>query len=162
MAMIQAVEEARQQFENARKTLLENFAKIPDDKVAWSPAPTARTPIEIVAHCAEALGHLTGMMRSNPFEVPSTAEADRQFRQNEEAFTSRDQARDAFEQRAQDFIGLLEGLSEEDLDHMSTLPFGMGQAPMRVMITLPAMHTRSHVPQLEYLQTCYGDRTWLG
>jgi hypothetical protein len=160
--MIQTVEDARKDFQQARKALLDNFAKIPDDQLNWSPAPTARTPVEIVAHCAEALGHLTGMLRGHAFDVASTAEADGQFREHEKAFTSREQARDEFERRASDFFAVLDDLSEQDLDRIGTLPFGLGDAPMHVIITLPNMHTQSHVPQLEYLQTCYGDRSWLG
>jgi hypothetical protein len=159
--MSQVIEEARAGYEQAKDELLTNFAKVPDDRVNWSPAPTARTPVEIVAHCAEAVGHLTEMMHGKPFGPPRTAEADRTFRENEKSFTSREQALTAFDQSSKTFLALLDSLDPADLDVMRPLPFGMGQAPMSVMVTLPAMHTRSHIPQLEYLQTCYGDRTWL-
>ncbi|MBA3726802.1 MAG: DinB family protein, partial [Armatimonadetes bacterium] len=74
--MSQVIDEARAEYERAMDELLQNFAKMPDDRVNWSPAPTARTPVEIVAHCAEAIGHLTEMMHGQPFGSPRTAEAD--------------------------------------------------------------------------------------
>lgn len=159
--MSKVIEEAKAGYEQARDELLKNFAKMPEERVNWSPAPTARTPVEIVAHCAEAIGHLTEMMRGQPFGSPRTAEADQTFRENEKSFTSREQALAAFDKSSGNFLALLEGLDSSELDVMRPLPFGMGEAPMSVMVALPTMHTRSHIPQLEYLQTCYGDRTWL-
>jgi len=159
--MQQAIEEARADFEQTTDQLLQNFAKIPEDKVAWSPAPTARTPVQIVAHCAESVGHLTEMMKGSPFQPSTTAEAERAFRENEKAFITRESALKAYQAKSRAFLGFLENVKAEDLDRPVTLPFGMGEAPLRLMITMPAVHTRSHVPQLEYIQTILGDRTWL-
>lgn len=155
------IEQAKAKFETARDQMLENFAKIPDEKLNWSPAETARTPIEILVHCGDSIGHLTGMMQGRRFEPETTADADRHFREHEKSFTSREQALNHFNAHSGAFITHLAKLSEDDLEQLALLPFGMGEAPLSLMITLPTEHTKSHTPQLEYLQTCYGDRSWL-
>ena len=39
-------------------------------------------------------------------------------------------------------------------------PFGMGEAPLGFMLIFPALHTNDHAAQMDYIQTCYGDRKW--
>ena len=43
---------------------------------------------------------------------------------------------------------------------MVDMPFGLEPMPVAVVITFPTFHTRSHIPQIEYIQTIYGDRDW--
>ena len=43
---------------------------------------------------------------------------------------------------------------------MRTLPFGLGQAPLGYFMTMGAAHTQGHIPQIEYIQTLYGDHDW--
>ncbi len=36
----------------------------------------------------------------------------------------------------------------------------LGEAPLEFMLMMPAWHTNDHAAQMDYIQTCYGNRTW--
>ena len=78
----------------------------------------------------------------------------------EKNYRTRESVESFLEDKAGAFLAFLDGVNEEQLLTLVTLPFGMGELPLGMMITFPAMHTMVHTGQLEYLQTIYGDRVW--
>ncbi len=136
------------------------FAKVPEDRLHWSPSPTARSPLAIVAHCALSLGFIGELLAGTPYAAPTTAQADAEHLQRERTITTRAQALDLWNANLTRFIAQLEAMNEEDMAKMVLLPFGLGSAPMAYMVGVAAIHTREHLAQLEYLQTVYGDREW--
>lgn len=155
------VEDARTNFAQAKGQLEKAFAGIPDDRLNWSPSETARTPVEIVAHSAEALFHIAEMIDGRPFYQGPTADADAEFRERERDFKTREAALELLEKNSSILLDVLDRLTPERLDsEMATLPFGLGQAPIAMVLGAPADHTRWHAAQLEYIQTIYGDRDW--
>ncbi|HEY3782072.1 MAG TPA: DinB family protein [Fimbriimonadaceae bacterium] len=151
-----AVEEVNQM--GAR--LLRDFANVPEDRLNWTPSPTARSPLALVAHCGFSLGFICELLSGKPFAAPTTEQADAEHLALEKTITTRQQALDLWRANLTKYIALLESMSEEDMAKMVTLPFGLGAAPMSYMVSVGAIHTREHVAQLEYLQTVYGDRVW--
>ena len=144
----------------AKDQLIRVLDNTPDDRINWSPAPTARTAIQIVAHSAFSLGFQSDMLNGTPYPAPTMAEADAEFWAMEREFTSRDKVLGLLETNFQKMVTTLKNLDPNNLDIMVKLPFGMGEAPMHYMLVFPALHTRTHTAQLEYLQTIYGDRKW--
>lgn len=154
------IESAKGEFLQAKAGLLHALANTPDDRLNWSPSPTARSPLHQVVHSANSIGHIHGFLDGRPFEAPTPKEADRGFREAEKPFTRRDEVVSLFESKSDAFVAWLDALDPENLTRMVTTPFGMGEVPTQIAITFPAMHTRWHQAQLEYIQTIYGDLDW--
>lgn len=136
------------------------FANTPDDRLKWSPSPTARTPLGQVAHCANSLGFIATMLEGTPYDAPTTADADRNFLELEKAVDTREKATELLNRNFERYIELLQNTTDQDLDKMLALPFGMGEAPFRFVMSAGYDHTLCHLGQLEYIQTIYGDRVW--
>lgn len=109
---------------------------------------------------AQAVRDIHEQLKGNPFLVPTTAEADASFWAQEAAISTRTEALALFDSHADAFEAWLAALPAEALDLKVTMAFGMGDFPVRMGIIWPAEHTKWHIAQLEYLQTCYGDRDW--
>jgi len=117
----------RVEFTGARDVMAHALATTPDDRINWSPSPTARTPVQQVAHAAAAVAHLTATLDGRRFAVPTPAEADLEFRAWERQFTTRDEVLSLLARNGDAF---------------------------------PALHTRVHAAQIDYIQTIYGDHDW--
>jgi hypothetical protein len=154
------IENAKIEFLKTKQALVHALDNTPEERWNWSPSPTARTPLELVAHSAQAIGLLTDMLNGSPYAPPTLAEADRDFREFEKGFTRREEAVCLLDAKSDAFVAWLDGLAPEKLGTLVTMPFGMDPMPIEVVITFPAFHTRSHIPQIEYIQTIYGDRDW--
>ncbi len=143
----------------SRDQLLRAFANTLDDRVNWSPSPSARSPVQLVAHCAYSLGFIREMFEGTPY--PGTmVEADAEHMDRERRISTREQALALLDEQFKRHIAFIESVTPEQLDRMITLPFSLGEMPLRSILAVGAMHTRSHLAQLEYLQTIYGDRIW--
>src|SRR5947209_12007731 len=90
-SMIPEAVAAKDRFLQVRGQLIAIFERVPIDRQAWSPSPTARSPIAIVAHCAEAINNITQMIRGNRFGL-TTVEADELFLANEARVATAQQA----------------------------------------------------------------------
>lgn len=152
-----AVEEIQQLDERLKR----NLEKVPDDRLQWSPAPSARNPLHLVAHCGFSLDFIRKMLEGEPpFPIPTTAGADAQFLEMESKITTREQALEIWSQSFDRFVAFLKTVNDEDMNRLVNLPFGMDPLRLRFMLGVGSMHTREHVAQLEYVQTAYGDRDW--
>jgi hypothetical protein len=152
------ISQAKAELNRAKDRIAHVLAKTPDDKINWSPSPTARTPLQIVGHAAASNLWIRDMMAGKPFPFASLAEADAAGRTGEKQFTTREQVSGLLEQTTADYFAWLDTLTPEQIGGMVTLPFGA--MPMAVAITIPADHIRGHAAQLDYVQTCYGDHDW--
>jgi hypothetical protein len=158
--MEDTISKVKADFVRAKVQLVNALATTPDDRINWSPSPTSRTPVQIVAHCAEALKNIHAFSDGHPLAFENTTDADRHFREGEQGIITREQAIGLLERYSAAFIAWLDKLTPDRLTDMVELPFGLGSAPRAVAITFAADHTRGHVPQIEYIQTIYGDRDW--
>jgi len=158
--MSELIKRTKQEFEWSRDRMLGLLKDTPDDKLNWSPSPTARTPLAIVTHSARSLHHITEMLKGRPFGVSTTAVADEGFRQEEQEFTSRDKVVEIFEENAKAYVDWIDTLTEEGLNDPITFPFGLGTGTVSYGMNAAARHTEAHIAQLEYIQTIYGDHNW--
>lgn len=154
------IEKAKSDFLQARAGILHALSTTPDDRLNWSPSPTARSPLHQVVHAARSISNIHGFLDGRTFDVPTPQEADLGFREFESKFSRRDEAVKLFERNADAFVAWLDALEPERLTSLVVTPFGMGSVPIELGMTFPAMHTRWHQAQIEYIQTIYGDLDW--
>src|SRR5947207_6071947 len=105
--MDDAISKAKQEFLAAKKSLARNLATTPDDRINWSPSPTSRTPVQQVAHVAEAIRNIHGMLEGRPFGVKNVAEADKGFREWERKFSTREQVLSMLEDNSANYVAWL-------------------------------------------------------
>jgi hypothetical protein len=154
------IQNAKAEFLQTKAGILHALSTTPDDRLTWKPSPTARPILHQVVHAARSIGNIHGFIDGRPFTVPTPEEADKGFREFEKDFTRREQAVSLLEQNADAFVAFLDALEPERLKAMVATPFGMGDVPTGLAITFPAMHTRWHQAQIDYIQTIYGDLDW--
>ena len=145
-------------YETFKARLLRALAATPDDRLKWSPSETSRTPLQLVAHCANSTKWLRSSFAGEAMPQLSTAEFDKIHRENDEPFTSREAVLEYLEEQSELFLEWLGNLSADQLAMNWQSPFG--EVPLVVAITFPGRHMDGHLSQLEYLQTIYGDRVW--
>lgn len=155
-----SIEQAKQNFLHAIARMKTAIRTIPDDKVNWSPTPTARSPIAVVAHAAAAIHALHETFDGRTFSIPTPAQADIHFLEYERQFSTREQVLDLLEANADALVAWFDQLQPDRLTAPVTLPFGMGEVPLELAITFPTHHTNDHSAQLDYIQTILGDRVW--
>ncbi len=143
-----------------RDRMLALLDATPDDWLLWKPSASSRSIMEIVAHSAHALGNIVMQMRGTPFSVATSGEANEGFLAHDRAFTDREQARSYLNEKCDEYVEFMTSLEEEDLDRSVAMPFGLGQAPIRMFMTAGKQHTLGHIAQIEYIQTMYGDHDW--
>ncbi len=156
----ETIEQAKATYLQAKAQLCSTFGNIPEERLNWSPSQTARTPIQIVAHCATAVKSINAQMEGTPFHYKTTAEAETAFRKDELQFHSREQVLNYLEEVSNNYLAWLDALTPERLASIAQLPFGLGAMPVENWLPFPAHHTRHHAAQLEYIQTIYGDQDW--
>jgi len=152
-----SIESASNQLTQTIDRLLSLIHETPDERLNWRPSESSRSILEIAAHCSEAMQNILSQMQSTPFAIPTSAEADAQFRINNRKTASRAQAVSDLNDSRQAILDYYATLSDSDLDRIVALPFGLGQAPARAFLDAPHLHTSGHISQIEYIQTIYGD-----
>ena len=74
--MQDTLNQTKAEFLRAKERLCHTLATTPDERINWSPSPTARTPIQQVAHCAQSISGIQGMLAGKPFPYAGIAEFD--------------------------------------------------------------------------------------
>jgi hypothetical protein len=137
---------------------LRNFSHVPDDKLAWTPAPTAKSAIRIAAHTALYAERFARMIRERSLPKADNLEewlAERN--REEEAITSRAEMETVFRKGTDEVIEALDSLTPEDM--ALSLDSGLGwSVPMTFLMKLPGWHATLHTGQIDYLQTCWDDQ----
>ena len=158
--MRETIDQAKTKFLYAKGRIEQSLRTTPDDRVNWSPSPTARTPAQQVAHAAYAVKSLNETLSGRPFAIKTTEEADRFFREWERQFTSREHVSALLEENCAAYLAWLEGLTPECLQSPVELPFSLGTIPAAMGLGFPADHLLWHAAQIDYIQTIYGDLDW--
>ena len=134
------------------------FSFVPDDKLTWTPTPTAKSAIRIAAHTALYAGRFARMIKDG--KLPGSdnlAEWMAQRNAEEAAITSRTEMESIFRKGTDEVIAALDSLTPEVIG--ATLESGFGWSmPMTLLMNLPGLHAISHAAQIDYLQTCWDDQ----
>ena len=140
---------------NAMSTFLHDLSFVPADKLTWKPTPTAKSALEIAAHCAGHSGAFASIIRAGKF--PSRVEEFLDpIRSATQSITTLEQAEVMLRKGIADTIAALDTIKPEQIGAMIEAP-GLGRTPFKFLLTLPAMHLETHAAQICYLQTCWGD-----
>ena len=130
---------------------------VPEEKLDWSPSPTAKTARQVAAHTAVATGNFAQMLRDLKLpvgdEIPELVARTKII---EDSLKSLPMIERAFRQNTADVVAALEGLSVDDFERVLDSSLGWTM-PMTALMNLPATHVNGHIYQIDYLQTCWGD-----
>lgn len=152
------IEAAKQRAVSGMEMFLRNFSHVPDDKLVWTPTPTAKSAIRIAAHTALYAGRFAAMIRERRLPTPADLGAWLAERDAEEiALTDRAEMERVFRTGTAEVLAALDGLAPEDV--ALTLDSGQGWTmPMTQLMVLPGWHATLHTGQIDYLQTCWDDQ----
>lgn len=137
---------------------LRSFSKVPDDKLDWTPSPTAKSALQIAAHMAVTAGNFARMIRDRRLlpegqDVPTMVA---HLRELEAALTTREDAIRVLRENTDAILAALDSLDDAavGMEMDSTLGWTM---PMTFLMKLPGIHGFVHTGQIDFLQTCWGD-----
>ena len=147
-------------FRFAIDRLVNSFKHVPADRLTWSPSPTSRTPVEVVGHTAQAIKNMLGNLTGDTFSIPNSEEAERIFREEDRMYKEKDAVLAQLNTNAEAYLAWLQGVSDEELEEVLPMPFGLPSMPRRSVIGFMAIHAMCHAAQIDYIQTIYGDRDW--
>lgn len=158
MTNMDLIEYAKQRAVNGMEFFLRNFAHVPEDRLHWTPTPTAKSAIRVAAHTALYAGRFAAMIRDRSLPAPENLDGWVAKNNAEEvAISSREEMERAFREGTAEVVAALDALIPEDLELI--LDSGQGWAtPMTQLIALPGWHATLHAGQIDYLQTCWGDQ----
>ena len=153
-----AIEASKQRATSCMEYFLRNFSHVPDDKLNWTPVPTAKSALRIAAHTALYAGRFAKMIRDRRLPTPDNLEQWLAERNAEEiAITNREEIERIFREGTAEVLDALDALKPEDVE--ITLDSGQGWTmPMRQLMALPGWHATLHAGQIDYLQTCWDDQ----
>jgi len=137
---------------------LKVFSFVPDDKLTWTPTPTAKSAIQIAAHTALYAGIFAGMIKDRKLP-PSDNLTEWLAQRNaaEAAVTSRMEIESIFRKGTEEVLAALDSLTPEAIE--TSLDSGLGWSmPMTFLMNLPGIHAVGHTGQIDYLQTCWDDQ----
>ena len=158
IATMDFVELSKQRAVGGMEFFLRNFAYVPDDKLTYTPTPTAKSPIRVAAHTALYAGRFAAMLRNRQLPVPENI--DEWVAANvaeEEALTCRVEMEKVFRAGTEEFLAALDTLTPEEVE--SDLDSGQGWSmPMKQLMGLAGWHATLHAGQIDYLQTCWDDQ----
>lgn len=151
------VTQAKQSAEETKAFLLNGFSFVPDDKLTWTPSSSARSAIQLVAHCGHANEAFATVIAGEDLPVANLTpeEASEQIRQAGASVTSREEAVRLIEESTAKVIAALDKATPELLATAPMSPFG--PFPYEAWMVLPGQHMGGHAQQLAYLQTIWGD-----
>ena len=137
---------------------LKVFSFVPDDKLTWTPTPTAKSAIRIAAHTALYAGRFARMIEDGKLPVSDNlTEWLAQRNAEEAAITCRTEIESIFRKGTDEVIAALDSLTPEAIE--TSLDSGLGWSmPMTRLMDLPGWHATLHAGQIDYLQTCWGDQ----
>ena len=151
------IAQSKQNTEMAKGRLLRTFEFIPDDKLTYSPAPTCKHALRIVAHCAVTNNIFATILRGEDLPVSENPdEARAKVAAMESSVTSREAAVKSLEDSTAAVMSALDKVTAESLETSPMSPFG--PFPMSFWMALPAMHMGSHAGQIDYIQTIWDDQ----
>ncbi len=148
-------EQAKQFALMGKGQFLKTFACVPEDRITWSPAPTAKSALRLAAHVGIANLGIAAVVRGEGIGAATMQEVLAQSEAAERTITTRQQALDLIENSVQAVLAALDALTPERIAGVVETP--MLTAPMPVFMNLFGLHMFEHASQVDYLQTIWGD-----
>lgn len=160
--MNEQIQKAIVHIEQAKGRLFRSFQHVPDDKQNWSPSATARTPLQIVAHCGLSCVFL-GKWIAGELQLPSSPEELKAVREESDArekgVKSREAAIQLVEENTAKLAAMLEAMPAAEMEKTREHRI-FGTVKVADLLHIPALHLENHAAQLDYIQTIWGDLEW--
>ncbi|MFN7171791.1 MAG: DinB family protein [Fimbriimonadaceae bacterium] len=137
----------RNQMRYAHQRMRATFLAVPEDKVDWSPTPTAKSALHIVSHCVDANTQIARALMGGP--GPQNSNWEFKLSSKEEALRELDRS-------VAEFDRALEIMSPELYASSAETP--VGAAPLHEIMHFMGFHLAEHAGQIDYLQTCWDDQ----
>jgi hypothetical protein len=137
----------RDLFKSGHKFLHSTFAATPDDKLNWKPTPSAKSALQIAAHVAAANQYFILAYGGKP---PVTDFA--------EIFVWMDKWADERTTREQVVADLKRTEEELDTVFANFAPEMLDNEDAKLGLWISSFHAMEHSSQIDYLQTCWGDK----
>lgn len=153
--MQEVIGQAKQNIVRGKERLLKTFSFVPDDKLAWSPTPTSKSALRIVAHIGISNEGMAGIVRGEKPPFSDMRELFAMIDAEELKIASRAAAVQLVEEGTNQALAALDSLTPEQLGGMAGLPGA--EMPMAQFIMVIGMHMLNHAAQIDYLQTTWGD-----
>jgi hypothetical protein len=131
------------QMEWALRNVNNNLDVIPDDKLNWKPAPTAKSVLEIVNHVGGTIygiAQALGEGEINPQFMPAA---------------NREEAKVLLKNGAEAYIAKVRALTPQDMARTLSMPFG--ELPLPFVAGMPVIELINHHGQITYIETLLGD-----
>lgn len=149
------VAQAKKLIDQSSGYLLHTFSFVPDEKLNWTPSPTAKSALRIVAHCAVSNESMAKIIRNEPVPRMPMDEMMKFMNDAETALGTREKAVEALKRSVQTVHSALDTVNEGNVNSNPNSPFG--SFPMMFWMFLPGSHLNGHAYQIDYIQTIYGD-----
>lgn len=153
--MVDMIAVCKAQATEALEYFLNTLSFVPADKLTWSPTPTAKSALQIAAHCAGYSGGFAAIIRAGKFPC-SREEFRAQVYGAMDSITTVEQAEAMLRRGIADSLAALDTVQPEQIGTMVDAP--QGPTPFLFFMTLPAHHLDGHAAQIDYLQTCWDDQ----
>ncbi|RYG38992.1 DinB family protein [bacterium] len=136
--------------------LLHLFSFVPDEKLTWTPSPTAKSALRIVGHCALTMDFFANVITGEDSEsMPAPEQFFQRLAEAEENVTTRDEAVRLLKESATRLSEVVGTVTSENIETTRRSPFG--EIPLAFWIHQGREQLAGHAGQLEYLQTIWGD-----
>jgi hypothetical protein len=135
----------------AQQRFVYGLSKTPDDRLAWSPSPTAKTPLQAAGQVVGFVTFLTQIIASKALPPMTGGE-------QPAPPATREEATAALNATFDNLVAAMEAVKEEDLNIPIPAPW-MPSTPMVLENWLGSTMsvTMYFQGQLNYIQTIYGD-----
>lgn len=152
------IEQAKTLVDTGKGFLLATFAHVPDEKLHWSPSPTAKSALRVAAHAGVSNGSFVMILRGEKPPVSSFEELTEMTNKAELGITTREQAVGLIESSCAEVKRALDALTPDQVTGMIDLGF-FPASPTTFFMFLPGAHLTAHSSQVDFLETCWGDLT---
>jgi uncharacterized damage-inducible protein DinB len=130
----------------AARNTVHNLRFLPAERLAWKPAPTAASALEIIQHVCAALRSMQPVLADgeyswNPPPLPSTLE----------------EAEELLLTTAREYAAALRAVDPATLSRQVRVTRWAFETPLRRAATMPVVDLVHHHGQICYLQTLLGD-----
>ncbi len=156
--MSSVADQMKTEYQAAMARLLKSYHSTPIEKRDYSPSPSARSPREIVLHCALTVEAFTGLLKGQPLPFTDYKQVEPAVRAQEKEVGAAEDAEKWLNERSETYFAWLDQTKESDFQALVKL-LGMDM-PARVICEILSEHMVCHGAQIDYIQTIYGDRAW--
>ncbi len=142
------IKQAKDLAQLALNRLRITFGHVPNDKLLWRTTETAKSALQIYAHCGLSNQYFASVLRGEELPLQSAEEVVAQLRDSESKYTDRQQAEQLFEESAGQVLRAIDTLDVQLL---------VSDPKVAFVLLLVGRHNDGHASQIDYLQTQWGD-----